>query len=73
MILGWEAWMALGWQGWLTLAVIAGATLLMVADRLGPDLVMFSGLCVLVVAGVVSPSEGLQGFSNPAVATIGVL
>ncbi len=73
MILGWEAWMALGWQGWLTLAVIAGATILMVADRLGPDLVMFSGLCVLVVAGVVSPNEALHGFSNPAVATIGVL
>lgn len=68
-----SAWLALGWQGWLTLAVIAGATLMMVLDRLGPDLIMFSGLCALVVAGVVSPSEALAGFSNPAVATIGVL
>lgn len=67
------AWMTLGWHGWLTLAVIAGATLLMVLDRLGPDLVMFSGLCALVVAGVVTPTEALHGFSNPAVATIGVL
>jgi len=67
------AWMTLGWQAWLTLAVIAGATLLMVLDRLGPDLVMFSGLCALVVAGVISPTEALHGFSNPAVATIGVL
>lgn len=66
-------WLSLGWQGWLTLAVIAGATLLMVLDRLGPDLVMFSGLCALVVVGVVTPAEALHGFSNPAVATIGVL
>ncbi len=68
-----SAWMALGWQGWFTLAVIAGATLLMLLDRLGPDLVMFSGLCALVVTGVLAPAEALRGFSNPAVATIGVL
>ncbi len=66
-------WSGLGWQAWLTLAVIAGATFLMIRNRLGPDLLMFSGLCALVVTGVISPAEALHGFSNPAVATIGVL
>ncbi len=67
------SWLTLSWQGWLTLSVIAGATVLMVLNRLGPDLLMFSGLCALVVAGVITPNEALHGFSNPAVATIGVL
>ncbi len=67
------SWMTLGWPAWMTLAVIAGVTLLMLLDRLGPDLAMFAGLSALVVAGVVTPTEALHGFSNPAVATIGVL
>ncbi len=67
------SWLSLSWQAWLTLGVIAGVTVLMVLNRLGPDLLMFSGLCALVVAGVLTPEEALHGFSNPAVATIGVL
>ncbi|MEZ4316747.1 MAG: SLC13 family permease [Myxococcota bacterium] len=65
--------MDLGWQAWLTIAVVCAATLAMVRDRLGPDLVMFCALCVLVVTGVLSPEDALQGFSETAVVTIGVL
>ncbi len=68
-----QTWTALGWEGWLTLAVIAAATLGMALDRLGPDLLMFAALSVLVVFGVVPPEDALRGFANPAVATIGVL
>ncbi len=59
--------------GWLTLSVVAVATATMARDRLGPDLVMFLALCVLVVAQVVSPMHALAGFANPALATIAVL
>ncbi len=62
-----------GWEAWLTILVVGAATATMARERLGPDVVMFSALCVLVVAGVVEPKEALAGFSQPAVATIGVL
>lgn len=61
------------WEAWLTIAVVGAATYTMARERLGPDLVMFSALCVLVVAGVVEPQQALVGFSQPAVATIAVL
>ena len=58
---------------WLTLFVVLAVTVAMYLNLLGPELVMFCGLCVLVVCGVIEPSEALVGFANPAVATIGVL
>ncbi len=61
------------WEAWLTITVVGAATVAMARERLGPDLVMFSALCVLVVAGVVTPEQALVGFSQPAVATIAVL
>lgn len=65
--------MELAWPGWLTLGVVAAVTWAMARERLGPDLAMFGGLSLLVVAGVLQPAEALQGFAFPAVATIGVL
>ena len=59
--------------GLLTLAVIALMTGVIARGRLGPDLAMFSALCVVVVAGVVDPMEALRGFANPAIVTIGML
>lgn len=65
--------LAFDWQAGLSLAVVGGIAIGMVRDRLGPDLLMFSGLCVLVVAGVIAPADALSGFSEPAVATLAVL
>lgn len=60
-------------NGWLTLLVVLGATVIMAAEKLGPDLTLFCALCVLVVAGVVEPREAMGGFADPATITIGVL
>lgn len=60
-------------DGWLTLAVVGIATTMMARERLGPDLVMFSALCVVTVAGIITPTQALDGFSQQAVATIAVL
>ena len=49
------------------------ATWTMARERLAPDIVMFGTLCLLVVSGILTPADGLMGFSNPAVATIGAL
>lgn len=64
---------ALDAEGALALAVVVGIGVGMLRDRLGPDLLMFSGLCILVVSGVLAPAEALAGFSEPAVATLAVL
>lgn len=63
----------LGWQAWLSMATVVGVTYGMVTARLTPDTLMFAGLCVLVVTGVVRPEDALSGFSETAVVTIGVL
>ncbi len=56
-----------------TFLVVGGATWAMARERLGPDVVMFLALCLLVVGGVVDPGAALAGFGKPAVATIAVL
>ena len=61
------------WQGWLTLAVVCVTLVAMVREVAGPDLVMMSGLFVLAAAGVLTPTEAFSGFSNPALAAVGML
>ncbi len=63
----------MGLAGWLTLAVVVAVAVAMARERLGPDLVMFLGLSVLVVAGVVDSVTAIQGFANPALVTIACL
>ncbi len=70
---GTAPWWGLAPAGWFTLAVVAGAMTLMLLDKLGPDLVMFSALSILVVAGVVDPAGAMAGFSDSSTATVGVL
>jgi di/tricarboxylate transporter len=65
--------MALGWEGWFTLAVVGGTTYGMAREKLGPDLLMFCALCLIVVAGILEPNDAFVGFAQPAVVTIGVL
>ena len=48
-------------------------TVIIARDRLGPDLTMFGALCLLIITGVISPFDALEGFSNPALFTIGTL
>ncbi len=60
-------------DGWITVAVIVGMVVLMAANLAGPDLVLIAGVTVLLLAGIIEPSEAFTGFSNPAVITIAAL
>lgn len=60
-------------DGWITIAVIIGMVLVMAANLAGPDLVLVAGVTVLLLAGIIEPSEAFIGFSNPAVVTIAAL
>lgn len=63
----------LGFPAWLTIAVVVVTLTLLIWERLAPHLVMFGAVLVLVLAGVLRPSEALAGFSNTAVLTVAVL
>ncbi len=54
----------------MVLLLVAGASLLLIADRLRPDLVALLLLVVLGLTGLVSADELFLGFSRPAVITI---
>ena len=63
----------LGPDAWITGAVVLGLVGALMADWGRPDLVLLSGLAVLLVAGVVTPTQAFAGFSNAAVLTVGAL
>ena len=45
----------------------------MAFTRIPPDVVLFGGLTVLLVSGVLTPREALAGCANEGLATVGVL
>ena len=57
----------------LTLAVVALAVAVLTLTRLAPDLVLLTGLGLLVISGVVSFEAGFSGFANEGVWTVAAL
>ncbi|TXB61575.1 SLC13 family permease [Phaeodactylibacter luteus] len=54
----------------ITLAAILLALVLFATEALSVDLVAMLIMALLVVSGVISPEQGVQGFSNPATITV---
>jgi di/tricarboxylate transporter len=65
--------LAIGWEAWLTLALVALCFALFAFTRVSPDLVTSGALTLLLVAGVLTTEEALQGFANEGMLTVGVL
>ncbi len=59
--------------GILTLLVLALVFGLLAFTRRSPDVILMSGLSILVIAGVVSPRDAFSGFSNEGILTVGIL
>lgn len=57
-------------QAWITLAITLGAAILLISEKLRPDLVALLVLAVLGLSGIVTPAETFAGFSGTAVMTI---
>lgn len=57
-------------QEWIVLAVLVGAIVAFITEKLGIDLVALLIVAVLVLSGVLSPAEGLSGFSDAATLTV---
>src|SRR5689334_5408605 len=56
-----------------TLALVFALFLMLAVTTLAPDLVLMTGMLLLLLAGVLSPSDALAGLSNEAMVTVAVL
>ncbi|AJQ97350.1 SLC13 family permease [Gynuella sunshinyii] len=63
----------MGYEAYLTLTVVVGVLVALVSSRLATDVILMAAMATLVITGVLTPAEGLAGFSNPGVMTIATL
>lgn len=61
------------WQGWFTLAVMLCMIVALVREVMGPDIIVFIALGVLVCTGILTPREAVVGFSNKGMLTVAIL
>jgi di/tricarboxylate transporter len=61
------------WQGWIALAVVVSVTAVLVTTHIAADVVFIGGVTILLVLGVLSPKEALEGMANEGMLTVGVL
>ena len=54
----------------ITICVIIGALILFVTELLSIDLVALLIMSTLIISGVITPEEGVAGFSNKATITV---
>lgn len=55
------------------LLVVLAAVLLFVTEKLPVDLVALVIIAILLLSGIITPEEGLAGFSNTATVTVGAM
>ncbi|MEL7148122.1 MAG: SLC13 family permease, partial [Bacteroidota bacterium] len=60
----------MGAEAVITLLIILVAVVLFATEALSIDLVALLIIIALVLTGVISPTEGVSGFSNPATITV---
>ena len=65
--------LTLAWQGWFSLGIVAASFGLFAFTRIAPDIVTSGALTLLLVAGIITPEQGLAGFSNEGMLTVAVL
>ncbi len=60
-------------EAWFVIGVVALCFGLLASNRFPPDLVLMAGLTLLLLSGVITPTDALIGFSNEGMATVAVL
>ncbi len=63
----------MAWEIWFTLAIVATVLVMLATTPAPTEVVLLGAMIVLSVAGVISPTEALSGFSSPGVMTIAAL
>jgi di/tricarboxylate transporter len=57
----------------LTLFILAGAVFLFATEKLAIDLIALSVMATLLASGIISPEQGIAGFSNTATITVAAM
>ncbi|HST29175.1 MAG TPA: SLC13 family permease, partial [Rudaea sp.] len=60
-------------QAWAVAAIVIGAMALFVSEKLRYDVVGLLVLAALLVSGILTPAEGLSGFSNEATIVVAAM
>jgi di/tricarboxylate transporter len=63
----------MSFEAWLTLGVLLVVLILLAATSISADFAMLGALTFLMVAGVITPREGLAGMAEPAMITVAAL
>lgn len=63
----------MSWEAWFAVSVVLLDILLLMFTRIAPDIVMVSGVVMLLLAGVLTPDEALAGLANEGMITVGVM
>ena len=61
------------WQMALTAAVVVGTLVGLLFIQRAPDMIMFGGVVVLMLAGILGPAEALQGMANEGMISVAAL
>lgn len=68
-----EASAVLGWEAWLTASILLLVVIAMVREWAPPDILMLSGLIILVAAGILPVGSAFAGFADPNLLAIAAL
>lgn len=63
----------MSWQAWAVAGIVIGAMALFASEKLRFDVIALLMLALLLVLGIVTPAEGLSGFSNEATVVIAAM
>lgn len=63
----------MAWQAWFTLGITAWILGLLIFTRISTDVVFVAGVVILMIFGILTPSEAVSGMGNPDMVTVGVL
>ena len=61
------------WQAWAVAAIVIGAMALFVSEKIRFDAVALLVLSALLMLGIITPDEGLSGFSNEATIVVAAM
>lgn len=60
-------------EGWAVLAVILFCLIFLVSTSISVDIILFAGLAVLFISGIIPAEQALSGFSNEGMLTVAAL
>jgi di/tricarboxylate transporter len=63
----------MSWEAWIAITVVLLNIALLMLTRYSADLILMAGVTLLVLLGILKPSDALAGFSNEGMATVGIM